>query len=223
MGRWIYLSYELDMATPAYGNGEGFTSRHKTGIEKGDSSNSSHWSFPNHLGTHIDVPAHFYQSGQSLSDYPAESWIFKDIFVIELTDIKPGQIIMADEIPVKIIPSNTELLLLKTGFSQYRSDEIYWSDSPGYSPGIAEVLREQCPQLKALGIDTISISSWANREVGRTTHRAFLDPDRPVILIEDMDLSYINEKTRWVQLILGPLRIKAANGTPCVVLGEIIP
>jgi kynurenine formamidase len=43
----------------------------------------------------------------------------------------------------------------------------------------------------------------------------------PLLLLEDMDLAEINTNNEIRRLIIAPLRVKAADGTPCTVLGEI--
>jgi len=42
--------------------------------------------------------------------------------------------------------------------------------------------------LEPPGFDSISVSSFQNRMVGREAHRAFLDPKAPILLLEDIDL-----------------------------------
>jgi len=42
-----------------------------------NTANTLDISICNHAGTHIDVPKHFFNSGKSLSDYPASFWFFQ--------------------------------------------------------------------------------------------------------------------------------------------------
>ncbi|GAF94079.1 unnamed protein product, partial [marine sediment metagenome] len=71
---FIQLSYKIDVETPAYGGKQGFLLTPLSSIEKGDSANTSKWEFPNHLGTHIDFPYHFFQNGQTVEDFPTDFW-----------------------------------------------------------------------------------------------------------------------------------------------------
>ena len=221
MSNWIFLSYELDSSTPMYGDGDRFKNDHLKQITKGDTANLSHWSFTNHIGTHIDVPFHFIQEGKTLSDYTPEFWIIRNTSLIDLTPIDPGEILNTKSLLPYFIPDDIELLLLKTGFCQHRYNETYWKYGPIILPDIAEYLRKNCPQLKLLGLDTISVSSYSERETGRKVHRAFLSGEQPILLIEDMDLSCVNANTSFEQVIVSPLRVNKADGSPCTVFADI--
>ena len=66
-------------------------------------------------------------------------------------------------------------------------------------------------------MDLISISSYSNREEGRKAHHAFLNPDEgePILLIEDMKL---DTNSSFNKVIVAPLLIDNADGSPCTVL-----
>ena len=66
-------------------------------------------------------------------------------------------------------------------------------------------------------MDLISISSYSNRDEGRKAHHAFLNPieGEPILLIEDMKLDHV---TRLKKVIVAPLLIDNADGSPCTVL-----
>ena len=221
MSNWIFLSYELDSSTPMYGDGDRFKNDHLKQITKGDIANLSHWSFTNHIGTHVDVPFHFIQEGKTLSDFTPEFWIIKRTSLIDFGKVEPGQLLNKESLKPHFIPEDTELVLLKTGFDQHRHNETYWKCGPILTPDIAGYLREICPNLKILGLDTISISSFSERETGRKAHLAFLDGEQPIILIEDMKLSSVNVDTSFKQVIVSPLRVTKADGSPCTVFAEI--
>ena len=66
---YILLSHKIDGLSPFYGGKKGFSYEPTGLIEKGDTANTQKWEFPNHLGTHIDFPYHFYQNGQTVDDF----------------------------------------------------------------------------------------------------------------------------------------------------------
>ena len=73
-----------------------------------------------------------------------------------------------------------------------RRENIYATNNPGLHPDLGRWFRVNYPEIRAVGMDWISISSFAHRETGREAHRAFLDPDgagQPIVILEDMDLS----------------------------------
>ncbi len=221
MSKWIYLSHFLSETTPAYGNGESFKSVQRRSMERNDSCNAGLWTMSNHLGTHIDCPRHFSKSGKTLSEYAADFWLFFSVVVVDISPITPEQHIDLTVLPVENIPVDVDLLIVKTGFGKMRGDSMYWSSNPSFSPDLADALRERCPNLRAMGFDTISLSPWTDRDLGRQTHRAFLDTQRPILLIEDMDLTYLDRDTSVKQVIIGPLPVKDSDASPCMVICEV--
>ena len=69
------------------------------------------------------------------------------------------------------ISQETDLLLIKSGFGDKRRDRVYWEENPSFSSDLADSLWEQCTKLRVMGFDTISLSSWTDRELGRQAHR----------------------------------------------------
>lgn len=221
MSRWIYLSYMLDNKTPVYGNGKAFSYKAKRCMENGDSCNTAYLSFPNHIGTHIDFPRHFASKGKRLSDYPASFWHFQNVHLIYIPGVEPGRIIGLEDLKISFIPKDTELLFVKTGFGSLRQDRMYWESNPAYLPELADALREHCPALRVMGFDSISLSSWLDRTLGRKAHRAFLDHPRPILPLEDMNLAAVHDTTVFRQVVVSPLSVAEADGSPCTVLAEV--
>jgi arylformamidase len=222
MNKWIYLSYPLSIKTPAYGDENGFKFQWGKSIEKGDSCNTQYWYLPNHLGTHIDFPKHFVRDGKTARDYPAEFWVFHSPFMVDISPVAHGSIIQLENIPFMRVPENTDLLIVKTGFFLLRGENVYHKDNPGFAPGLAVFLREHFPRLRVLGFDSISLSSFTHRETGRKAHRAFLDHPRPILLLEDMDLSMVNNSLKIKKIIVSPLRVEGADAAPCNVFADIV-
>jgi len=213
----IFLSYSLSQDTPLYGNGKGIYFAPDKEMIKGDSCNTTNLAFPNHSGTHIDLPYHFNPDGKTLSDYPATYWQFDVVQLIDLSGkVDDGQII-GPELFTDLENFETELLLIKTGYGAYRGTDRYTITPPGLSADLAPFLRTNFPKLRCIGMDLISVSSYRNREEGRKAHHAFLNPDEsePILLIEDMKL---NVDVPFNTVIVAPLLIDNADGAPCTVL-----
>ena len=219
--RWIFLSYPLGEDTPTYGGGQGFRTEPDKRLDRGDSCNTSRWSLSNHIGTHIDSPRHFSAVGKTIDGYSPDFWVFSKVGMVDLNNIGEGEIITSNKLSVYDLSPDIELLLVRTGFCLRRSDPVYWEANPGFHPKVADSLRERFPRLRVLGFDSISVSSYANRPLGRETHRAFLDHERPILLLEDIDLSRANSGTNFKQVVIAPLMVKDADAAPCTVLAEI--
>lgn len=214
MGNSIYLSYFLDENTPLYGGGNGIKMVPERAINKGDTANTKHVAFNNHTGTHIDFPNHFFAKGKVVQDYDASFWIFNEVYLLDKPAIADELISLTDE-ELSDIPDRTELILFKTGFSKFRTEEKYWFNNPGIIPEVADQLRKQCPSIRAIGMDFISLTSFQNREIGRIAHREFLGKT-PILLIEDMDLRQVFESPK--QVVGLPLLLKNADGAPIATI-----
>ncbi|VVB88577.1 Kynurenine formamidase [uncultured archaeon] len=218
--KYIYLSHYLEDEIPTYGNNR--VSLNITpikSISKGDSANVYQFTMENHWGTHIDAPAHFFFNAPSICDFQAEHWIFKKSQVIEIPP-EEGKFIDVDILQRHKINTDTDLLLIKTGFQRWRGKEKYSIDNPGIKSDAALWLRKNYPSLRAIGFDFVSLSSYTDRDEGRKSHCAFLDPDgngNPILIIEDMNLQASLEKLKDVWVF--PLLIKGIDSAPCTVIG----
>ena len=215
----ILLSHIIDSDTPAYGNRDRFIIEEASRIADGASANSSKWTFTtNHLGTHIDMPKHFFDRGLSLTDMPLEFWISDKVQLINVPCIS-AKLIEVDDLSHDIY-DETEVLLLRTGYENFRKTDKYWDDNPGLSSKLGFWLRKNSPKLRVVGFDFISLTSWKHRTDGKIAHQAFLNPERegnPICIIEDMALK--NIRTHLNKIIVSPLFVEKANGSPVTIFG----
>ena len=214
---YIWLSHQLTDDTPMYGGAKDFKIIRGNSIEKGDSCNTSEMVLPSHTGTHVDAPLHFIQDGKCIEDYAPEEWVFNNIQIVNFK-VKPGQIIYSGDIHIDK-NYKTELILFRSSFEECRGQDIYWKENPGLSPELADHLIGCCPNLKMLGMDFISISSYMHRELGRESHRTFLNKN--IRLIEDMHLSVLKKEILLSRVIVMPIRFSGADGSPCTILGGV--
>lgn len=219
---YLFLSHILDEKTPTYGNRNKFQKIKKSAILNGDVANDTYIKTTSHIGTHIDMPYHFYENGQTIEDFDVNFWIFQNPLFIE---ILPQDFIIKDELLEKlaVVDNRTlyDILIVKTGICHQRDKDIFWEQNYGFAPEIANYLREKFPSIRVFGFDSISVSSFTNRVVGREAHKRFLDPKKPILLLEDMDLRDMNQMTKLKSVIVSPLRITQCDGLPCSVFGVI--
>ena len=218
--KYIFLSHVLNENTPTYANRDFFKINEKSSILKGKTANSSEWIFSvNHIGTHIDVPKHFYDDALTITDFSSEFWRFSKIGFIEVKCDE--HIIISDENLFENISRDIELLLIKTGYENYRGANKYWEDNPGLAPELADFFREKFPKLRAIGFDFISLTALKNREIGKKAHLEFLNPKFPILIIEDMSLQKLTQLTSINQVIALPLYVSNSDGSPITILAEI--
>ncbi|MEW6679508.1 MAG: cyclase family protein [bacterium] len=212
------LSYILSEQTPLYGDIAPIKIRHNKNMANNDTSNRATITFCNHSGTHIDAPKHFYKDGKAIGEYSIEELIFHKPQIINCPK-KENELVKTEELKGIL---DCDLLLIRTGFFKFRQSDIYRLNNPGISSFSAEWLRRKHPHIKAIGIDSISVSSFPHREEGRRTHQILLAeqgyPGGPMLLIEDMDLSFNNGKLLKVYVV--PLMLEGVDSMPCSVIGE---
>ncbi|PKN76417.1 MAG: cyclase [Deltaproteobacteria bacterium HGW-Deltaproteobacteria-10] len=220
MKRYVRLSYAITEETPLYPGTQPTVIEQVRVIKKGDSCNTLFISLSNHAGTHVDAPRHFWDSGKSIDGYSANELIFRKprIFdcpkgineVIDLDDVR--------KLPDK---QDTDLIIIKTGFSSFRENDqaAYCSQNPCLTPDAARWLKNNFPLLRAVGIDCISIASTARRDMGRETHRILLGEEsgKPLLILEDIFIPAESENLQ--EVIVAPLFIGDGDGAPCTVIG----
>lgn len=218
----IWLSYTLNNNTPLYGGRNKNLNIYKTlSIKDGNVANDTRFDSTVHVGTHIDMPYHFYEDGQSLDDFDIDFWVFKKPLFIELQPI--NYVINNELIKVfeDIKDENYDILIIKTGICKDRNEDKYWEKNYGIDPNLYEYIVTNFPKIRVIGFDSISISSWQDRPMGKVSHKAFLNPNNPILILEDMDLNNVNSNSNLKELIISPLRIEKCDGLPCTVIGFI--
>lgn len=213
----IYLTYFMDDNTPLYGGDYGVKMENLRSIERGDTANTKLLTFCNHSGTHIDFPNHFSRTGKMIEDYDANFWFFDKPYFLEIVAID-NEIIDLNENQLSLIPTDVDFLILKTGFSKFRSEERYWKSNPGISPELASKLKSSFPCLRVIGMDFISLTSFGNRPLGRVAHNKFLI-ENEILIIEDMFLDKLSTQPR--RILCFPLLRKGLDGAPVTIIAEL--
>lgn len=217
----LFLSYPLTNDTPSYGDRDSFYESVNSEILNGLGANTSKWVFTNnHLGTHVDTPFHFYNSGKRILDITADELFFYHIHVISKPQSK-GELIDLTSQEISTIPVDTDFLIIKTDYCNLRGTKKYIFDNPGLHKKLASKLKGCLPDLRVIGFDFISLTSWNHREHGRESHRAFLSPDNDFMIIEDMDLTHVTENCKIKNLIMVPMRTIHGNGGPVTIISDI--
>lgn len=212
----IWLSHILSERTPLYGGAQGISIRSEKSIQAGDSCNTSIVTFPCHAGSHVDAPYHFVAHGKTADLFSPEAWIFTSPLLVEVSS-DSGELIGISSLASDLTEKNeVDMVLLHTGFEQYRGQDKYWKEGPGLSPELSIYLKGLYPSIRAIAIDFISISSLKYREDGRIAHRRFLEND--IIIFEDLFLNGISYPKDLVQVIALPLRFADGDGSPCTVV-----
>ena len=168
-----------------------------------------------HSGTHIDFPLHV-GGIKASDDYSLENFIFTKPYVIEIKT-KNDYIQISD---IKDIPNGTDLLIFKVNRFEDRNCNEYAINNIGISSATAKMLRLTLPKLRAIGINSISINAYQNKEDGRLAHKELLGNKPEILIIEDMKLDEIQEG-KLNRVIVAPLIIDGADGVPVTIFAEV--
>lgn len=218
-GNWVQLSHILDCNTPVYGNGEKIVVESVRSMCCGDTNNSLKITLSNHIGSHVDAPRHFIADGLTVDQYPVKNWIFTKPLLIELP-AKQAEVLGVKEFEIALEDcQDCDLLLIKTGFESMRHERFYWHDSPSFAPELASFLKQRLPSIDSVGMDTISLTGYQNRELGRQAHIEFLK--RGFRIFEDLSLVDLSKNSIIDTVFSFPLLIRNADGAPCGMYGLI--
>lgn len=222
---WISLSHSLSEATPLYGGTGRVRIDRVRAMASGQTSNNSDLVMPAHAGTHIDAPRHFDPAGKTLDCYPAGFWHAERPCLIDC-EAESEEILGLPRLLGDFgkIPDDCDLLLLRTGFEKWRNEDPvrYSLHGPGLGYDACEWLRQH-RRLKMLGLDFISVSSFAHREEGRRAHRALLaghdSGAEPILPVEDMALARL--ATAPTESWIIPILYTEADGAPVTAIAKL--
>lgn len=218
-GGWVWLSRVLDARTPAYGGGPGLDVTVEKSIDRGDSCNAVRLAFSNHLGSHVDAPLHFDPAGRAVDEFAAEEWLFARPLLIDLP-LEGAELISSRHLEeAGAACADADLLLVRTGFGRWRSEARFWREGPGFAAETATWLRQRFPNLSAIDMDCLSLTSFQHREEGRRAHAAFLGCG--LRIFEDLALENVPSGQSLSGVIALPLRFARGDGAPCGVIGQL--
>ena len=228
-GKIIDLSYSFDSTTVYWPTEKGFV------FEKGQEgytpggwyySANRFWT-PEHGGTHIDAPIHFYKDREHLDELQLEKLIGPGV-VIDVADkcsSDPDYQVMTDDLTAWEAKHgqrlNGVIILLRTGYGKYWPDRVKYMGTnergqeavaklhfPGLHPDAAKWLVEN-RTVKAIGLDTPSVDYGQSKDF--KTHVTLYE--KSVSAMENVaNLDQLPEKGFTVVAL--PMKIKGGSGGP---------
>jgi kynurenine formamidase len=194
----------------------------KMSLAAGDDANVYILTLANHSGTHADAPRHVEADGLPITAFAPHEFHFTRPVVVDLP-LPDGAVVgPRDLAPHAAAIAQADLLLLRFGYGPVRSREParYRDQCPGFGVEGAAYLREQFPELRAIGMDVPSFSCIRYLDETMRAHNVVLGGSgRRFLIIEDLnldqDLSGLSEV--WV----APLLVDGTDSAPCTVFGVV--
>ncbi len=195
---------------------------------------SNRFSTPEHGGTHLDAPKHFFKKGKTVDKIPLQQLIGNGVLIDiqkECEKNKDHQINREDLLQWEklngTIPEKS-ILLFRTGFEKYWPNRMKYLGTdergaeaisklhfPGLDPEAAQWLIEN-RRIKAVGLDTASIDY--GQSTFFETHR-ILSKNGIVIFENLTNLQKLPSKN--FQIIALPMKIRGGTGGPLRIIAVI--
>jgi kynurenine formamidase len=166
----------------------------------------------NHIGTHVDAPSHQVAGGATLDEIPLESLV-TEVVTLDLSGREPGPVGWTELEPVLGDLHEGDWLFLYSDNSRNWGSEGYWT---GWSYPDAEASRG----LVERGIVGVGFDGPSADPVDTETfdlHKVWLSAGR-MILENLTNLGLLPVRT---QVVVAPLKVRAANGAPARVLAFV--
>jgi len=160
----------------------------------------------NHIGTHIDFPAHVIKEGKTSSDYSLDDLILKGIVVEVSHDQK---IITAGFVEGLDLPKEG-CVFFKTSNSWISKQTEFTEDYVSLEAIAAEILVAK--DVKIVGVDYMSVDASDAYEL--PVHKTLLSHD--VLIVENLELKNIAAGDYQVYIL--PLKIRNMDGLPARVM-----
>ncbi len=219
------ISYPLSSKSPLYPGTPPLVFHPLKSMKLGDSSDTTAITVSSHSGSHIDAPRHFCHDGKAVSDILSNSISVAPVYCITINRTSDNPIRALDIEPAISSCEDAAGIFIRTGMYLLRNTDSlrYCSHHPWIHPEVPPFLRKHCPEIQIFGTDTISISNPDHREEGRECHRAFLCSRKPILLVEDLDLSYPSLSKGSLKVTIHPWIVDKLDGVPVLAFAEFLP
>ena len=226
----LELSYPYGGSEPKWPTNPNESFVWEASVKRGDINNASTVVHHMHNGTHVDAPKHFCGSGKGIDELPIEDFYFVAPLVINIPKKKGERIGKAELELYKDQISRCDLLLVYTGYADYRLDnpKAYIDDFPCWTVEAADYLRKEFPDLKAIAMDFLSVDSSVHGVAeGFPAHHALLDTDeehreRTLLIFEDVNTKKLFDAGKPAKRIFAfPLRFSGLEASPVSIVAEV--
>ncbi|MBL8029717.1 MAG: cyclase family protein [Candidatus Doudnabacteria bacterium] len=159
-----------------------------------------------HVGTHMDAPAHMIAGGKKISEYGPEKFIGQAVLLNAA-----GLSEISEEILSKADISQSDMVIIKTGWEDKFFEPEYFADYPGLTENFAK-------KLLGLGVSILGLDTPSPDRSPYAVHKILLSGE--VLIIENLtNLKRLPENKKF-ELIALPLKLES-NASFCRVVAKI--
>ena len=159
----------------------------------------------NHIGTHVDAPAHQIAGGDTLDQIGLERLV-TDAVTIDVTDREPGPLTTEDLEPHLEKVRDGDIVFLSSDNAKNWGTDAYWTgwSYPDAKAAVALIDRG----ISAIGFDGPSADPVDSQTFD--LHRIWLGAGR-MIIENATNLDQLPDRAR---VVVAPLKVRDANGAP---------
>ena len=160
----------------------------------------------NHIGTHVDAPAHQIAGGDTLDEIGLERLV-TEALTIDVSDRDPHGLLTLDELQPHLDDvRESDIVLFYSNNARNYGTEAYWT---GWSYPDADASRA----LIERGISAVGFDGPSADPVDSTTfdlHRIWLSAGRMIL----ENVNNLDQLPARAQLVVAPMKVARANGAP---------
>jgi arylformamidase len=198
----IDITYPLSKDLPCWPGSVGFVSKWNLRMPA-SVNNASSFAMDSHLGSHLDAPLHFVQSGKAIHELD----LYKLIGEAYVAEIRNVDLIKASHLESAGIPAGCKRLLLKTDNQSYWQKGLtqFQENFSAIDVSAAKWIIEH--GIFLIGIDYLSIQRFND---GPEVHQILLSAE--VVIVETLNLEDVQSGT--YELICLPIKVRDLEGAP---------
>jgi arylformamidase len=159
----------------------------------------------NHIGTHVDAPAHQIAGGDTLDQIGLERLVTEAV-TIDVTDREPGPLTTEDLEPHLEKVRDGDIVFLSSDNAKNWGTDAYWTgwSYPDAKAAVALIDRG----ISAIGFDGPSADPVDSQTF--ELHRIWLGAGRMII----ENATNLDQLPERVRVVVAPLKVRDANGAP---------
>ena len=169
--------------------------------KQGDPCNLAVMALGTHIGTHVDSPAHYLETGATVDQLPLDTLIGPGMVL----DVRGRSVIDRNALE-SFDPRDRPRVLLKTDNSRKLLEETFSAEYVCLTEGGAQLLVER--GLRLVGIDYLSVDKTDNAD--GPVHRILLSAG--IVVVEGVNLADIPSGPCEIYCL--PLKISGGDGAP---------
>lgn len=200
------LTAKITEKTVVFPGDPTFKSKAVSSIDESCAFGLSKMSMGNHMGTHIDFPAHVIQGGKTSSDYDIDH-LFGEGLILELP--KEAMSVSRSFLDQQNDDLKDKIVFFKTSNSKISKQAGFTENYVYIEPDAAKALLEK--KVKIVGIDYISVDAYSEEKL--PVHNLLLS--NGVLIVENLELKGVDPGKCYLQI--APLNVDQVDGVPARV------